>query len=205
MKVLLINGSPNLKGCTYTALTHIKKSLQEEGIESEMVNIGVKPVQDCTACQSCKATGVCIFNDIVNEIIEKAKTSDGFILGSPVHYSHPSGRLLSTLSRIFYAGGKHLKHKPASSIVSARRAGTSSSLDVINKHFTINEMPVVSSTYWNMVHGHTPEEVLQDEEGMDIMYALGKNMAWLLKCIDAGKEKGINKPENKKRSTNFIR
>jgi len=205
MKVLLVNGSPNLNGCTYTALQQVASALQEEQIESEIMNIGIKPIQDCIACNKCKSTGVCIFNDVVNEIIEKAKTCDGFIFGSPVYYSHPNGRLLSALNRIFYAGSKHFKHKPASSVVSARRAGTSSSLDVINKHFTINEMPVVSSVYWNQVHGNTAEEVLQDAEGMSIMYALGKNMAWLLKCIEAGKQQAINPPVNTKQKTNFIR
>lgn len=205
MKVLLVNGSPHPKGCTYTALNHIAGALQEENIETEIMSLGAKPIQDCIACGKCKTTGLCVFNDVVNEIIEKAKECDGFIFGSAVHYSHPTGKLLNVLSRVFYAGAKQFKHKPASSVVSARRAGTSSSLDVINKYFTINEMPVVSSTYWNQVHGHTPEEVLQDEEGMDIMYALGKNMAWLLKCIEAGKAKGIETPVNKKRGTNFIR
>ena len=143
---------------------------------------------------------------MINEIVEKAKNADGFIFGSPVYYAHPSGRLLSAMDRMFYSGGSAFKFKPASAIVSARRAGTTASIDAILKHFTINCMPIVSSNYWNMVHGNTPEEVLQDKEGLQIMRTLGKNMAWILKCIEAGKKSGINYPElEDKIRTNFIR
>ena len=208
MKVLMINGSPNQEGCTFTALSEIAKSLQEEGIDTEIIQIGKNAIRDCIGCGACRKNGgACIFkDDMVNEIIEKAKTSDGFIFGSPVYYAHPSGRLLTLLDRLFYAGGSAFRYKPGAAIVSARRAGTTASIDAITKHFTINNMPVVSSNYWAMVHGNTPEQVKQDLEGLQIMRLLGKNMAWILKCIEAGKKAGINHPEPvEKIYTNFIR
>ena len=207
MKVLLIKGSSR-KECTYTALSKVAESLNEEGIETEIINIGGGPIRDCIGCGMCAENGNhrCVFNDdIVNEIIEKAETSDGFVFGTPVYYAHPSGRILSVLDRAFYAGGKAFAFKPGASIVSARRGGTVASFDVLNKYFTINQMPIVSSTYWNNVHGNNKEEVVQDLEGMQIMYNLGKNMAWLLKCIESGKKNNINTPENKSVKTNFIR
>ncbi len=208
MKVLLINGSANVRGCTYTALAQIEQTLNLEGVETEIISLGNKPIRDCMGCQTCRKNGgKCIFeDDIINEVVEKAKTADGFVFGSPVYYAHPSGRLLSAMDRMFYSGGSAFKFKPATAIVSARRAGTTASIDAISKHFTINCMPIVSSNYWNMVHGNTPEEVLQDKEGLQIMRILGKNMAWLLKCIEAGKASGINRPElEDKIHTNFIR
>lgn len=208
MKVLLINGSCNTKGCTFTALSEIQKVLESEAIETEIIQLGNKPYRDCIGCGGCRKNneGKCVFNDdIINEIIEKAKTSDGFIFGSPVYYAHPSGRLLSVMDRLFYAGGAAFAYKPAAAIVSARRAGTTASIDAITKHFTINNMPVVSSNYWNMVHGNTPEQVMQDKEGLQIMRILGHNMAWLLKCIDKGKKDGITPLKEDKIMTNFIR
>ena len=207
MKVLLVNGSSNLKGCTYTALCEVAKVLEENEIETEIVQLGNGPIRDCIGCGACRNNGgVCAFNeDNVNAFIEKAKTADGFVFGSPVYYAHPSGRLLALLDRLFYAGGSAFAFKPGAAIVSARRAGTTSSLDAITKHFTINNMPVVSSNYWNMVHGNTPEEVMRDKEGLQIMQVIGKNMAWLLKCIEAGKEKGIVPQPVDKIMTNFIR
>lgn len=209
MKVLLVNGSCNKNGCTFTALSEIKKVLNGENIETEIIQIGNAPIRDCIGCKVCRKTNSlkCVFeDDIVNEIIEKAKSADGFIFGSPVYYAHPSGRLMSLMDRVFYAGGGAFAFKPAAAIVSARRAGTTASLDVINKHFSLNKMPIVPSNYWNMVHGNTPEEVKQDLEGLQIMRNLGQNMAWLLKCIKAGKEAGINYPEiEAKVRTNFIR
>lgn len=208
MKVLLINGSPRTKGCTYTALNEIAKTLNEFEIDTEIINIGNEPIQDCIACLSCrKLNGKCIFDDdCVNKIIEKAKECDGFVFGSPVYYAHPSGRILSALNRIFYAGSAAFAHKPAAAIASARRAGTTATVDVLNKYFTISQMPVVSSTYWNMVHGSSTEDVLKDLEGIQTMHNIAKNMAWLLKCIDAGKRSGINLPDTiKKERTNFIR
>jgi multimeric flavodoxin WrbA len=207
MKVLLINGSPNNKGCTYTALSEIEKELNKENIETEIFNIGTKPIRGCTSCNKCEDNR-CIFNDdIVNTVLKKCESIDGLIVGSPVYYSSPNGAVISLLDRMFYSGGALLKYKPAAAIVSARRAGTTASLDVLNKYFTISNMPVVSSQYWNMVHGNDAEEVKQDLEGLQIMRTLGKNMAWLLKCIEAGKEKGINIPEREEKRfvTNFIR
>lgn len=207
MKVLLINGSSR-KECTYTALSKVAESLNEEGIETEIINLGGTPVRDCIGCGMCAKNGNirCVFNDdIVNTIIEKAEECDGFVFGTPVYYAHPSGRILSVLDRAFYAGKKAFEFKPGASIISARRGGTVASFDVLNKYFTISQMPIVSSTYWNNVHGNNKEEVVQDLEGMQTMYNLGKNMAWILKCIETGKQKNINKPTNKTIKTNFIR
>ena len=208
VKVLLINGSANVKGCTYTALCEIEKVLNKNNIETEIISLGNKPIRDCMGCKTCRQNGgKCVFeDDMINEISEKAKKADGFIFGSPVYYAHPSGRLLSAMDRMFYSCSQAFKFKPAAAIVSARRAGTTASLDVIQKHFTINCMPVISSNYWNMVHGSTPEDVLQDKEGLQIMQVLGENMAWILKCIEIGKKNGINIPNlNEKIYTNFIR
>ena len=207
MKVLLINGSSR-RECTFTALSKVAESLNEEGIETEIISIGGNPIRDCIACGMCTKNGDsrCVFkDDVVNEIIEKAEKSDGFIFGTPVYYAHPTGRILSILDRVFYAGKKAFEFKPGASIISARRGGTVASFDVLNKYFTISQMPVVSSTYWNNVHGNNKEEVLQDLEGMQTMYNLGKNMAWILKCIESGKQNNINKPVNKTVKTNFIR
>ncbi|CDE89885.1 TPA: flavodoxin family protein [Candidatus Gastranaerophilales bacterium HUM_20] len=208
MKVLLINGSSRKEGCTFTALTEVAKSLEMNGIDTEIIHLGADAIRDCVGCGACKGNdNGCIFkDDIVNEIIEKAKTADGFIFGSPVYYAHPSGRILSLMDRLFYAGARHFAFKPAAAIVSARRAGTTASIDAITKHFTINQMPVVSSNYWNMVHGNSPDDVKQDLEGLQIMRVLGENMAWLLKCIETGKNTGINPPQTEKKIwTNFIR
>lgn len=207
MKVLLINGSCNKKGCTYTALCEVAKSLEANGIDWEILHIGAAPVADCTGCLSCRKTGECIFkDDCVNEIIEKAGSCDGFVFGTPVYYAHPSGRILSVLDRVFYAGSAAFAHKPGAAVASARRAGTTASIDVLNKYFTIAQMPVVSSSYWNMVHGNTPQEVSQDAEGLQTMRNIGTNMAWLLKCIEAGKNAGVDIPQTEKGNrTNFIR
>lgn len=208
MKVLMVNGSSKLNGCTATALQEIAKVLREEGIDSEIVCLGGGPLRDCIGCLGCmKLDGQCAFNDdCINEILEKAKTCDGFIFGTPVYYAHPSGRVLSALDRMFYAGKKYFMHKPGAAIASARRAGTTASIDALNKYFTIAEMPVVSSSYWNMVHGNKPEEVLQDAEGLQVMRNLGRNMAWLLKCLEAGRNTGVAVPVNEyDNKTNFIR
>lgn len=208
MKVLMVNGSSKPNGCTATALQEIAKVLREEGIDSEIVCLGGGPLRDCIGCLGCmKLDGQCAFNDdCINEILEKAKTSDGFIFGTPVYYAHPSGRVLSALDRMFYAGKKYFMHKPGAAIASARRAGTTASIDALNKYFTIAEMPVVSSSYWNMVHGNKPEEVLQDAEGLQVMRNLGRNMAWLLKCLEAGRNTGVVVPVNEyDNKTNFIR
>lgn len=208
MKVLLINGSPKSNGCTYTALNEIAKELENEKIETEIFHIGNKPIRGCIGCGSCKTNNKCVFNDdIVNEGIEKVKEADGIIFGSPVHYAAASGAITSFLDRLFYAyGGKFLAHKPGAAIVSCRRGGSTAAFEQLNKYFTISNMPIVSSQYWNMVHGSTPEEVKQDLEGMQTMRILGKNMAWLLKSIQAGKEAGVKLPEKEPREfTNFIR
>ena len=206
MKVLLINGSPNKEGCTFTALSEVAKALNEEGIETEIIQIGNQMVRGCMACGQCKKSGSCVYDDIVNEVIEKAKTADGFIFGSPVYYSGINGTMKSFLDRLFYSGSKYLAYKPGAGVVSARRAGTTAALHQINHYFTINNMPLVSSQYWNMVHGNTPDEVRQDKEGMQIMRTLGRNMAWMLKSIKAGEQNGIEKPEPEpKERTNFIR
>ncbi|MBD5132779.1 MAG: flavodoxin family protein [Clostridiales bacterium] len=207
MKVLLFNGSCREKGCTFTALNIIAEVLNAEGVETEILQIGNKPVRDCIGCNGCVGKGKCVFNDdFVNEWIEKSAAADGFVFGSPVYFAHPDGRLLSVMDRMFYAGGKSFEQKPGAVIVSARRAGTTASLDAISKHLSIRQMPVISSTYWNMVHGNTPDEVLQDKEGVQTMRNLGKNLAWILKCIEAGKKEGITPPVAEKADkTNFIR
>lgn len=208
MKVLLINGSCHANGCTFTALSETAQALEKEGIQTEIIQLDAAPLRDCVACNACrKLNNRCVFNDdIVNKILEKAETADGFIFGSPVYYAHPSGRILSLMDRLFYAGGRVFAHKPAAAVVSARRAGTTAALDAIQKHFTLSQMPVVSSVYWNMVHGNTAEQVKEDSEGLQIMRTLGRNMAWLLKCIAAGKKAGVALPEPEERVwTNFIR
>lgn len=206
MKVLLVNGSPRAKGCTFTALSVIAKTLEEDGIGAEIFQLGAKPVQECIACNKCREIGKCVFDDAASALAEKAKTADGFVFGSPVYYAHPTGLILSALDRAFYSGQRFFHGKPAASVVSARRGGTAASFDVLNKYFGISEMPVVSSSYWNMVYGKTPDEVLRDEEGIQTMRNIAHNMAWLLKCIEAGKEKGVCLPDNARAvRTNFIR
>lgn len=205
MKVLLVNGSSREHGCTDRALREVAAALNAEGIDTEFFFIGNAPIPDCTGCASCRKTGKCIFDDVACRLAEKALECDGFVFGSPVYYAHPSGRLLTVLDRAFYSAGKNFAFKPAASVVSARRAGTTAAVDVINKYFGITSMPVVSSTYWNAVHGNTPAEVEQDREGLMTMTNIGKNMAWLLHCIEAGRKQGIDRPENDKLRTSFIR
>lgn len=193
MKVLMINGSRREKMCTYTALNVIADALKEEGIETEIFFIGDK-VLDGRLKETVKLAA------------EKMETADALIVGSPVYYASPSGEVEVFLDHFFGTAGKVLAYKPAAGIVSARRGGTTAAVDGLNKYFMITQMPMVSSTYWNMVHGNSPEEVLQDEEGVQIMRCLGKNMAWMLKCIEAGKQAGIEHPiAEKKKTTNFIR
>lgn len=208
MKVLMLNGSSHEKGCTYTALTEVGKILKANGIDYEIFNIGSEPLRDCIGCGGCKKLdSACIFNDDkVNEFLTKAKDADGFIFGTPVYFAHPTGRIISLLDRAFVAGKALFLHKPASCIVSARRGGTTASFDVLNKYLAICQMPIVSSSYWNMVHGNTPEQVLQDVEGIQTMRNLGANMAWLLKSIECAKNHGIETPQNDVSiKTNFIR
>lgn len=209
MKVLLVNGSARQAGCTYTALSEVAKVLEEEGVETEIFQIGDSPIRDCTGCGGCAKLkkNRCVFDgDCVNTLIEKAAECDGFVFGTPVYYAHPSGRILSALDRAFYAGGAAFRHKPGFAVASARRAGTTASLDAVAKHFTINEMPYVSSSYWNMVHGNTPDEVRQDAEGLQVMRNAARNLAWLLKCIELGRQSGVLPPQNEQGArTNFIR
>ncbi len=206
MKVLLLNGSPHKNGCTYTALSEAAAQLEKNGIETEIVHVGGEAIRGCTACGGCSGKGKCIFDDLVNEVIEKIKSADGLLVGSPVYYASPNGTLISFLDRLFYAGSYTLAYKPAAAVVSARRGGTTASFEVINKYFTISNMPIVSSQYWNMVHGSCADDVKKDEEGLQTMRRLANNMTWLLKCIDAGKAQGITPatPEPIIR-TNFIR
>ena len=205
MKVLLVNGSPNEKGCTYTALREVKAELEKNGVEGEIVNVGREALRGCAACGACAGKGACVFDDAVNRFGVMADGADGFVFGSPVYYAHPSARLLAFMDRAFYSGAQHFACKPAAAVLSARRAGQVASMDVILKHFTINRMPVVSSTYWNHVFGAQAEEVRGDLEGLMTMRNLGLNMAWLLKCIDLGRQAGLNPPHNEKLLTNFIR
>lgn len=207
MKVLLINGSSNRNGCTYTALNEVATTLEKEGIGTEILQLGNASFRDCCGCLGCQKTGRCVFDDdIVNDIIEKAESFDGFVFGTPVYYAHPSGRILSLLDRVFFAGSASFAYKPACAVVSARRAGTTASFDVLNKYFSINNMPIVSSQYWNNVHGFTAEDVQKDLEGLQVMRTLGRNMGWLLKCIELGQQNGIIKPANveERVRTNFI-
>ena len=204
MKVLLINGSPHKNGCTFTALNKVAGSLNKNGIESEIIHIGTKAIQGCIACGRCRETGKCAFRDeVYNELFEKIQEADGVVVGSPVYYAGPNGSLCAMLDRLFYSGSRYMTNKPAAAVVSCRRGGASATFDRLNKYFTINQMPVVSSQYWNSVHGNTPEEVKQDLEGLQIMRTLGNNMAWMIKTM---KDAKYTLPEREKRvSTNFIR
>lgn len=208
MKVLLVNGAPHERGCTYTALCEIEKELNAAGVDTEIFWLGNKPVRGCIGCGGCaKNDGKCVFNDdVANTLIDKAAEADGFVFGSAVHYAAPSGTICAVLDRAFYAGGRSFKYKPGAAILSCRRAGSTAAFDVLNKYFTISCMPIVSSGYWNMVHGSKAEDVLKDEEGLQVMRTLGRNMAWILKCIDLGKENGVTRPASEpKIRTNFIR
>ena len=210
MKVLLINGSSKQNGCTARALQESVNILKEENIDYEIFNIGALPIRDCIGCNKCASVlknNTCIFNDdIVNELIAKAKDCDGFVFGTPVYYAHPSGRILSLLDRVFYAGGRVFKHKPAFALASARRAGTTASLDVLHKYFTISQMPVASSSYWTMVHGNTPVEVEEDKEGLMTIRNATRNLVWLMKCIELGKQNKVLPPKNESGiRTNFVR
>lgn len=206
MKVMLLNGSPRGKMCTYTALSVIADRLNEAGAEAEFFHIGAKPVAGCIGCGKCKKTGKCFLDNGVNEFVEKMKQCDALIVGSPVYYASASGQVSSFLDRAFCVGGACFAGKPGAAVVSCRRGGAATAFDQLNKYFSISNMPIVTSNYWNQVHGNTPEEVLQDEEGIQTMRTLTDNMLWLLSCIQAGKEKGIEYPVYEpKIKTNFIR
>ncbi len=206
MKVLMLNGSSHINGTTMAALTEVGKALQEDGIEYEIFQIGGGPVADCLGCGQCTESGCIFSDDAVNAFVAKAKEADGYIFGTPVYYAHPSGRIQSFLDRVFYSSGKHFAHKPGASVAVARRGGTATTFDVLNKYFGITQMITVGSTYWNQVHGRNAEDAAKDLEGMQTMRNLGHNMAWVLKCLEAGKEKGLVPPTaDRSNQTNFIR
>lgn len=193
MKAILVNGSRREHGCTRAALEEVAATLKACGVESELIFVGNRAVNGK-------------INEAVSEVGEKMRSADALIIGSPVYYASPSGEVIAFLDRLFWNYGSEMALKPGAAVVSARRGGTTASFDVLNKYFTISSMPVVSSQYWNMVHGNTPEEVLRDGEGLQTMRTLARNMAWLLRCIEAGKEKGVALPEKEERiGTNFIR
>ena len=203
MKVLMLNGSSKPKGNTYQALEEAARILNEQGIETEIFNIGGGPVRDCIACGQCSEQGCVFTDDKVNDFVAKAKTADGFVFGTPVYYAHPSGRILSFLDRVFYCGAVDFTGKPGFSIAVARRAGTTASFDVLNKYFAISGMIQVGSTYWEIAHGLKPGDIQQDEEGLQTMRNAARYLAWIMKCIE---QSGIEKPEAEHEyHTNFIR
>ncbi len=205
MKVLLLNGSPNAKGCTYTALSEVANTLNQEGIETKIIHVGNKDIRGCIDCRHCKTTGYCVFNDLVNEVADEFKACDGIVIGSPVYYASANGTLISFMDRLFYSTLCDKTMKVGAAVVSARRGGCSATFDELNKYFTISSMPIASSQYWNSVHGNTSEEVRQDLEGMQTMRTLGKNMAFLLKSIELGKKEFGLPAEEERIGTNFIR
>ncbi len=210
MKVILINGSPNENGCTRRALSEVEATLNECGIETEIFYIGTDAISGCLGCRGCREIKKCVIDDKVNEFVELAENADGFIFGSPVYYAGANGSLTAFMDRVFYSDRCSKKNafafKPAAAVASARRAGTTPTLDQLNRYFQIASMPIVTSTYWNEVHGNLPEEVEQDGEGLRTMRNLARNMAWLLRLIENGKEQNINLPYTEyKPSTNFIR
>ncbi len=205
MKVLLINGSPHANGCTATALKEVAKGLSANGVDSEIIQVGHLDIRGCIACGKCRELGKCVFDDIVNEVNAKLKEADGLVLGSPVYYASANGTLTSFADRLFYSCSFDKTMKVGASVVSARRGGNTATFDQLNKYFTISSMPVVSSCYWNQVHGNNAEQVVQDLEGMRIMRTLGNNMAFLIKSINLGKEQ-FGLPEKEPGAwTNFIR
>lgn len=211
MQVLLINGSPHKNGSTNRVLQEISKTLEEEGIGAEIYHVGINPVAGCRGCNACEKIGKCVINDNVNEFVEKAKDFDGFIIGAPVHYGSAGGNISAFLDRAFFSAfranrGYIFKHKPGAAVVCARRSGTTATLDQLNKYFTITEMPVISGRYWNMVHGYDAKDVEQDLEGLQNARILARNMAWHLKCQEAGKKAGVPMPKEENIVfTNFIR
>ena len=205
MKVLLINGSPHPQGCTYTALREVADALEHEGVETKFLHVSPHTV-GCSACGQCARTGKCIVDDQVNDVLARLEEWDGLVVGSPVYYAGPAGQLTAFLDRLFYASGGRLAGKPAAAVVSCRRGGAATAFDQLNKYFSISNMPIATSQYWNQVHGNTAEEVVQDLEGMQTMRTLGKNIAWMLKCRQAAQRAGVQAPEYEPQIiTNFIR
>lgn len=210
MKVLLVNGSPHKEGCTYTALCEVSRSLNENGVDTDIFWIGNKALSGCIACRKCRDNNKCVFNDSVNEFLDIAGDYDGFVFGSPVHWGGASGAITSFMDRAFYTDlngkGSRFRLKPAAAVISARRAGTTATWDQMNKYFGLMQMPIVTSRYWNMVHGATPDEVKQDKEGMQVMQVLGNNMAFFINCKNVAMKMGTNMPEEPEFVfTNFIR
>ena len=206
MKVLMLNGSARPSGNTFIALKEIGEQLKKEGIDYEIVNVGNKPLRDCIGCNRCTEAGCVFADDGVNDFVAKARAADGFVFGTPVYYAHPSGRILSFLDRAFYSSSDAFAFKPGAAVAVARRGGTSASFDVLNKYFGISRMPVVGATYWNLVHGTAPGEAAEDAEGLQTMRNLARNMAYLLKCQEAGRQAGVPLPETERGNrTNFIR
>lgn len=208
MKVLMLNGSAKPQGNTYLSLLEVGRELEQQGIDYEIFQIGGGPLRDCIGCGQCheKGTGCVFTDDGVQTFVEKARQADGFVFGTPVYYAHPSGRILSFLDRAFYASSDAFAFKPGAAVAVARRGGTTASFDVLNKYFGISQMPVVGSTYWNITHGTAPGEVLEDGEGLQTMRNLARNMAWLLRCMEAGKQAGVPLPQTEQGNrTNFIR
>ena len=206
LKVLMLNGSPKANGNTAIALREMENVFKENGIEVENIVIGNQAVRGCIACGSCYEKGKCVFDDVVNEMATKFEAADGLVIASPVYYASANATLIACLDRLFYSSHFDKTMKVGASVACARRGGCSATFDELNKYFTINCMPVVSSKYWNMVHGNTPDEVRHDLEGMQVMRTLGRNMAWLLKCIEIGRAAGITTPEPEPPvRTNFIR
>ena len=200
-KILLINGSPHEHGCTGTALAEVAASLHACGVETELFWLGIQPVAGCIACRKCRDTGRCVFDDEVNRLLARAGEFDGMVVGSPVYYAGPAGQLCAFLDRLFFASNGCWRGKVGAAVVSCRRGGSTAAFDRLNKYFTISNMPVAPSQYWNHVHGNTPEEVRQDLEGMQIMRTLGKNIAWMVKGLAQESQ-----PEYEPRvGTNFIR
>lgn len=206
MKVLLLNGSPNEFGCTYTALTEAATALEARGIETELIWLGKKPVAGCIECLKCKEGSACVFDDAVNDIAGRIDTFDALIAGSPVYYGGPTGQICAFLDRLFMVTGRRMAGKAAAAVVSCRRGGATAAFERLNQYFLMNNMLVVGSQYWNQVHGYTPQEVRQDEEGLQTMRTLAVNMAWLLHSIEAGRAAGLPAPEYEPlTATNFIR
>lgn len=210
MKVLLTNGSPHKEGCTYTALSEVATALNKQGIDTDIFWIGNKALSGCIACKKCVEKNQCVFDDKVNEFLNMAEDYDGFVFGTPVHWGGASGSITSFMDRVFYAdlcgGGNRFLLKSAAVVTSARRAGTTATWDQLNKYFGLMQMPIITSRYWNMVHGATPEQVKQDIEGLQVMRVLGNNMAYFLRCKEAAKKMGIEIPEQEPMVfTNFIR
>ena len=197
MKVLLINGSPHPKGCTWRALKEIEDTLKKEGVDSEIIHIGNKDIRGCVACMSCKKNGKCVFDDIVNEVAPKFEEADGIVIGSPVYFASANATAVAFMDRLFYSTPFSKQLKVGASVVSARRGGTTATHDELNKYFTISNMPIAAGQYWNAVHGYTAEDVEKDEEGLQQMRALARSMAFMIKSFALGKEKYLFLPEQK--------